>query len=169
MLVSMMQMVILISNIPCIPNYDYTSEALGIIGYTRWNDNSIIVTFKLYTTSDSEYGYIIIDENAHLQRRKENIVLWPCKDPDFTWREGYSFISDNKFIICNIETGSDVISINEIISSRYPEEVYPPKVKINKVSSQGDIAILDIDLTLYTGQHKTETLRINYKTGEINS
>ena len=158
-----------ISNIPCIPNYDYTSEALGIIGYTRWNDNSIIVTFKLYTTSDSEYGYIIIDENAHLQRRKENIVLWPCKDPDFTWREGYSFISDNKFIICNIETGSDVISINEIISSRYPEEVYPPKVKINKVSSQGDIAILDIDLTLYTGQHKTETLRINYKTGEINS
>ena len=78
-------------------------------------------------------------------------------------------MSDDNFIICNIESGSDVISIKGIISSRYPEEVYSPKVKINKVSSQGDIAILDIDLTLYNGQHKTETLRINYKTGEINS
>lgn len=158
----------------CKLDYNY-QKGIVIMEHTltRWINNSTIISFifvknpSIFLTMPyEELGYIIIDKNGQVIKRKENVTLTPCKDPNFIWEEGYSFIASNKFIICNLETGSNEISINDIISSHYPEEAYPPKVNITNISSQGDIAILNIDATLYNGQHVTDIVKINYKTGE---
>ena len=117
-------------------------------GYTRWVEGSLIIPFGGGVTN----GYIVIDNEGNLLEKKEGIDIRAINSPLYTWERGFASILGDKFYECDLDNGTKLCYIENVIGEMYPNEKNLPQIKeVNSIERREDGFRISCSLLFWDG------------------